>query len=744
MMYSQCIRVTGSILLVNCLAAYAPTTKQFARLTPVSTPSPIRVLHVDDEPGFGDMVAEFLEREDAHLDVTTATSAADGIERLEETQFDCIVSDYDMPDQNGLQFFESVRDAHPNLPFILFTGKGSEEIASDAISAGVDDYLQKQGGTGQYTLLAHRITNAVAQYRSEQEIEASQERLSLFFEQSPLGALEWTAEFDIARANEQAEEILGFAEEELVGSSWRRLIPEAEQDGVAEMFSEMLAESKAYDVEQETITSDGERIICEWHHRVVRDELGDIVTVFSKFQNISQRVRREEKLAKERAFTEQALDTLDDVFYVVEADGTLTRWNERLSEITGHSDVELDGKDVQTLFSPADRDSVSDAIETAVEAGTATVEASLLTAAGEPTPYELTGRRLTDPHGEFVGIVGIGRDLSERKERKAELQFVHDLLDQTEQIADVGGWELEMETGEMFWTAHLFEMLGVDYEDAPPLDEALDVYVEEDRERVANAIETVVATGEPAKVEARYERPGGEIRWFGVQGEPGIEDGKVTRIRGAVQDITEHKQREAQLEQFASIVSHDLRNPLNVAEGRLELARQECDSEHLPRVAQAHERMSDLIADLLDLARGDGRVGVIERIDLGALAGECWDAVETGDATLVNDAESHFHADRSQLKQLLENLIRNAIEHGGDDVTITIGDQPGGFYVADDGPGIPPEDREQVFEPGYSTSTDGTGFGLSIIRQITEAHGWTVNIDTSADGGVRFEVTGVE
>ncbi|WP_318257452.1 PAS domain-containing sensor histidine kinase [Halosegnis longus] len=396
------------------------------------------------------------------------------------------------------------------------------------------------------------------------------------------------------------------------------------------------------------------------------------------------------------------------------------------------------------MFSPADRDSVSDAIETAVEAGTATVEASLLTAAGEPTPYELTGRRLTDPHGEFVGIVGIGRDLSERKERKAELQFVHDLLDQTEQIADVGGWELEMETGEMFWTAHLFEMLGVDYEDAPPLDEALDVYVEEDRERVANAIETVVATGEPAKVEARYERPGGEIRWFGVQGEPGIEDGKVTRIRGAVQDITEHKQREAQLEQFASIVSHDLRNPLNVAEGRLELARQECDSEHLPRVAQAHERMSDLIADLLDLARGDGRVGVIERIDLGALAGECWDAVETGDATLVNDAESHFHADRSQLKQLLENLIRNAIEHGGDDVTITIGDQPGGFYVADDGPGIPPEDREQVFEPGYSTSTDGTGFGLSIIRQITEAHGWTVNIDTSADGGVRFEVTGVE
>ncbi len=675
--------------------------------------------------------------------MTSVTSAAAGIERLDGAQFDCVVSDYDMPDQNGLQFFESVRDSHPDLPFILFTGKGSEDVASDAISAGVDDYLQKQGGTGQYTLLAHRITNAVAQYRSKQEIEASQERLSLFFEQSPLGALEWTESFDVARMNEKAEEILGFTEEELVGSSWRRLIPESEQDGVAELFAEMLTESKAYDIEQETLTSDGERIRCEWHHRVVRDELGDVITIFSKFQNVSQRVKREKELAEERAFTEQALDTLEDVFYVVETDGTLTRWNERLGAVTGHSDVTLDGKDIRTLFAEDDHDRISGAIEEAIETGTATVEARLLTAASEEVSYELTGKRLTDPHGEFVGIVGIGRDLSERKERKAEIQFARDLLDQTERIADVGGWEIETATDEVFWTENLFDMLGVDYGQAPPLGEALDVYLEEDRQRVANAIETAVAAAESFDVEARFERHDGELRWFRIQGKPVLQDGEVVRLRGAVQDITDHKQREKQLEQFASIVSHDLRNPLNVAEGRLELAREECDSEHLPSVAQAHERMRDLIADLLELARGDERVSAMELVDLGELAGQCWNAVETGDATLVNEAETHFHADQSQLRQLLENLIRNAVEHGGDDVTITIGDQPDGFYVADDGQGIPPEDREQVFEPGYSTSTEGTGFGLSIIRQITEAHGWTVSLDTSTDGGIRFDVTGV-
>ena len=208
------------------------------------TDSPIRVLHVDDEPGFADMVSEFLEREDPRLHVRTASSAARGLTRLDDAHFDCIVSDYDMPEKNGLQFLREVRDANPNLPFILFTGKGSEEIASDAISAGITDYLQKEGGSGQYTLLAHRITNAVSQYHSHREIETSQERLSMFFEQSPLGAIEWNEDFEIIRINETGEDILGYDEDELIGSSWRRLVPQSEHDAVAEFFSDVRCVSR--------------------------------------------------------------------------------------------------------------------------------------------------------------------------------------------------------------------------------------------------------------------------------------------------------------------------------------------------------------------------------------------------------------------------------------------------------------------------------------------------------------------
>jgi DNA-binding NtrC family response regulator len=123
----------------------------------------IRVLHVDDEPEFAELVASYLERSERRLSVETATSASEGFDRLADTRFDCVVSDYDMPGRSGIEFLEAVQDEHPDLPFILYTGKGSEDVASEAISAGVTDYLQKRPGPDQYTLLANRIRNAVEQ-----------------------------------------------------------------------------------------------------------------------------------------------------------------------------------------------------------------------------------------------------------------------------------------------------------------------------------------------------------------------------------------------------------------------------------------------------------------------------------------------------------------------------------------------------------------------------------------------------
>lgn len=136
-----------------------------------------RVLHVDDEPDFADMTATFLERENRGLSVKTATSAAKGVDKIESGKFDCVVSDYQMPEQNGIEFLRTVRQSHPDLPFILFTGKGSEEVAGDAISAGASDYLQKQPGSEQFKLLANRIQNLAAKYTAEEQATQAKNRL---------------------------------------------------------------------------------------------------------------------------------------------------------------------------------------------------------------------------------------------------------------------------------------------------------------------------------------------------------------------------------------------------------------------------------------------------------------------------------------------------------------------------------------------------------------------------------------
>ncbi|KAA9396644.1 sensor histidine kinase [Haloarcula sp. CBA1130] len=199
-----------------------------------------------------------------------------------------------------------------------------------------------------------------------------------------------------------------------------------------------------------------------------------------------------------------------------------------------------------------------------------------------------------------------------------------------------------------------------------------------------------------------------------------------------------------QLEQFASIVSHDLRSPLDVAQGRLKLAREECDSEHLDAVMRAQNRMTELIENLLTFAREGDAVNEFEPVDLVPLTKNCWLNVATAEATLTIEMTRRIQAGRSRLQQLLENLLRNAIKHGGKDVTITIGELEDGFYVEDDGPGIPEDDRNDVFEAAYSTAEDGTGFGLSIVKQIVQAHGWDIRATESSDGGARFEITNVE
>jgi signal transduction histidine kinase len=222
-------------------------------------------------------------------------------------------------------------------------------------------------------------------------------------------------------------------------------------------------------------------------------------------------------------------------------------------------------------------------------------------------------------------------------------------------------------------------------------------------------------------------------------------------------DVTEHEVREAeleaeneQLEQFASLISHDLRNPLDVAIGRTNAIREMTDDSdldaHLARTQDAHERMQHIITDVLTLARDGHEIDELEAVPLETAAMDAWSHVDTDDATMDVDTQLVIEANEQRLVRVLENLFRNAVQHGGDDAAIVIGElaDGSGFFVADDGPGIDPSEREAIFEAGHTARGDGTGLGLAIVAGIAEGHGWSVSVTESADGGARFEFAGVE
>lgn len=277
-----------------------------------------------------------------------------------------------------------------------------------------------------------------------------------------------------------------------------------------------------------------------------------------------------------------------------------------------------------------------------------------------------------------------------------------------------------------------------------------DYFHPEDRQRVVDAFLTIREAEEGVEaVEYRHRQADGDYLWVEsiAAADPTPEGNYVINTR----DISAQKEYEAaleaandRLESFARTVSHDLRNPLSVAKGHLELARAEADSDHHETVADGLNRIEALIERLLaNSCSADHRVET-DPVDLAAVSETSWHHVSTGEATLVTTSDRAIMADRFRLLQLLENLFRNAVEHNEGPLTVETGRCDGGFYVEDDGTGIPSEAQSAVFESGYTTAADGTGFGLEIVSQIVDAHEWDVEITDSSDGGARFEFTGVE
>ncbi|RDZ42985.1 hybrid sensor histidine kinase/response regulator [Haloferax sp. Atlit-19N] len=469
-----------------------------------------------------------------------------------------------------------------------------------------------------------------------------------------------------------------------------------------------------------------------------------------------------------RVIAEQSLVGL----YVIR-DGRIEFVNEYLSNLLGYDTDEVVGRPITDFIVEEDRAIVDESLRNrdhgSVESMSYTVRVSDRT--DELTTLEITGQRAA-VDGEPV-VVGTAMDVTARLESERLLRRSERLTRQIiSSLPDMVFISEPTELDVVYINDQFESVWGRDvsllYENPHSFLELVHV---DDRDQLRRAIDEMFvdirdgAVDEQYEFEFRFIPEGSEtIRWANARAVPLLdENGDVTNILGVMSDLTERisherelAQQNARLDAFARVLSHDIRGPLSVAQGRLELARELDDGSHLDYVERAHQRITDVVEDVLSLARDGRSVLDAEEVSLADAAATAWEMCspnaghvrcEVGELPVVE-------ADESRATRLFENLFRNALQHGQSDrddastasddseLVIRVGALPShrGFFVEDNGPGIPASIRDHVFDSGFSTKDgDGNGLGLGIVRQIVDSHGWIIRV-ANGGSGARFEV----
>lgn len=615
------------------------------------------VLVVDDDQGSGELVKRKLQDLN-NCSVCLESNVEDAKSRILDEGFDVVVSDFDMGGLTGLELFESVSSV--DLSFILFTGKGSERIASRAISAGVTDYIRK-GGPEQLERLVNRVSKALSRRSVEKELEVQKEMLEgknkLLEDFHKITNLD--AEFDT-----KVEKLLG------VGLDFFGL-----DTGI-------LSRIEGDDYHIECIEGSD-----------IGVSVGDVLDL-------------------ENTFCQTIVKSNEPVYFNREYSDAIEEHpaykNRQLEAYLGVP-VFVDGELYGTLnFS-----------------GTERVQRDL----------ESEGKNLVRLMAEWISKE-ISR-LRSRQEAEGNKKRLRQVIDNIPQLVfakdESGKFLIANEAVAEAYGTSVSELEGsTDERFADSLEEA---------EKFRRDDLQVIESGEVQVFpEESLTTADGEERILETTKIPYKPvDSSGEAVLGVSHDITEKKERtkslkekNRRLDEFNSIVSHDLRNPLNVARGFLDIARDSMKEEDLDKVENSLNRMENIIDELLAVS---GDAENFEKQDLN-LETVFLEAIESGNREISFELENNkdLHASRTALVNIFDNMISNSIDHNKKGVSVKVEGTSYGFLYKDDGELS--EEIDEIVEHGYTSSTDGRGLGLSIIRRLANANDWSLELEKGGEGNL--------
>lgn len=485
-------------------------------------PDRIAVLCIDDDRDVVELTATFLERESERFDVDVATAPELVLADTEFSTYDCLVCDYDMPEIDGLELLEAVREGHPELPVILFTGRGSEEVASEAISRGVTDYLQKGRGTEQYLVLANRIQNAVGAYRAQRErrrhlraIETATEGISILDESG-----------HFLFVNEAYADLYGYDREAMVGEHWSLVYPAEEVETISDEILPQVRADGYWQGETRGRRADGSTFLED--HRLTVTDSGELVCTVRDLSEHRARVRRFEAIFH-NTYTFVGL---------LDPDGTLIEANETALRFADVDREEVLGNPLWETHwfqnSPRSREVAREAVETARK-GELFRDELAVQGRDQTAIIDFTVRPVRNDAGEITLLVPEGRDITERRETSRRLETLMETVPGIlYRCAAEPGWPIEELRGQVE------AITGHDPATLVENSERFDAQLihPDDRELVRDAVTAARDSEESFTVEYRLCTADGTTidvwergRWrFDLAGEPIAIEGYITDV----------------------------------------------------------------------------------------------------------------------------------------------------------------------------------------------------------------------